>query len=74
MWPLSNWLVKVQLNSTMRLMCGTLHFTAFLWLPVLANTELPALQRKAATHKLVEKIIAHDNWPIHVLSMHTTLN
>jgi len=31
---------------------------------VLSNTEPPALQRKAATDKLVEKIIKHDSWPI----------
>ena len=49
----------------MRLVSGTLRSTALPWLPVLANTEPPALCRKAATDKLVEKIIAHDNWPIH---------
>jgi len=31
---------------------------------VLSNIEPPALQRKAATDKLVEKIIKHDSWPI----------
>jgi len=36
-----------------------------LWLQVLANIEPPALRRKAATDKLVEKIIAQDNWSIH---------
>jgi len=33
------------------------------WLPVLSNIELPALRRKAATDKLVEKIVKHDSWP-----------
>ena len=42
----------------------TLHSTPLPWLPVLTNIELPALRRKAATDKLVEKIIKHDSWPI----------
>jgi len=56
--------VDVQLNSTMRLISGTLHSTPLPWLPVLSNTEPPALRRKAATDKLVEKIIKHDSWLI----------
>jgi len=56
--------VDVQLNSTMRLISGTLHSTALPWLPVLSNIEPPALPRKAATDKLVEKIVKHDSWPI----------
>ena len=31
---------------------------------MLSNIEPPALRRKAATDKLVEKIIKHDRWPI----------
>jgi len=58
-------LVDVQLNSTMCLISSTLSFTPLSWLPVLANIEPPALRRKAATDKLVEKIIARDNWPIY---------
>jgi len=54
-------LVDVQLNSTMCLVSGTLRSTPLPWLPVLANNEPPALYRKAATDKLVKKIIAHDN-------------
>jgi len=34
------------------------------WLPVLSNIEPPALRRKAATDKLVDKIVKHDSWPI----------
>jgi len=56
--------LDVKLNSTMRLISGTLRSTPLPWLPVLANIEPPALHRKAATDKLMEKI-AHDNWPIH---------
>ena len=33
-------------------------------LRVLSNIEPPALRRKAATDKLVEKIVKHDSWPI----------
>jgi len=56
--------VDVQLNSTMRLISGTLCSTPLLWLPVLSNIEPPALRRKAATDKLVEKIVKHDIWQI----------
>ena len=56
--------VDLQLNSTMHLISGTLQSTPLPWLPVLSNIELPALRRKAATDKLVEKIIKHDSWPI----------
>ena len=55
---------NVQLNSTMRLISGTLRSTPLPWLPVLSNIEPPALQRKAATDKLVEKIVKHDSWLI----------
>ena len=43
---------------------GTLHSTPLLWLPVLSNIEPPALWKKVATDKLVEKIVKHDSWPI----------
>jgi len=56
--------VDVQLNSTMRLISGTLRSTPLPWLPVLSNIEPPALRRKAATDKLVEKIVKHASWPI----------
>ena len=54
----------MQLNSTMCLISGTLHSTPLPWLPVLSNIRPPALRRKAATDKLVEKIVKHDSWPI----------
>jgi len=56
--------VDMQLNSTMRFISGTLRSTPLPWLPVLFNSELPALRRKAATDKLAEKIVKHDSWPI----------
>ena len=58
-------LVDVQLNSTMRLIPGTLRSTPLPWLPVLANIEPPALRRKAAMVGLVTKVLTHDHWPIH---------
>jgi len=48
----------------MRRISGTLRSTPLPWLQVLSNTELPALRRKAATDKLVEKIVKHDSWPV----------
>jgi len=56
--------VDVQLNSTMGLISGNLRSTPLPWLPVLSNIKPPALRRKAATDKLVEKIVKHDSWPI----------
>ena len=47
----------VQLNSTMRLISGAIRSTPLPWLLVLSNIEPPALRRKAATDKLVEKIV-----------------
>jgi len=54
----------VQLNSTMHLISGTLRSTPLPWLPVLSNIELPALRRKAATDKLVQKIVKQTSWPM----------
>ena len=48
----------------MPLISGTFHSAPLPWLPVLSNIEPPALRRKAATDKLVEKIVKHDSWPI----------
>ena len=44
----------------MRLISGTLRSTPLPRLPVLSNIEPPALRRKAATDKLVDKIVKHD--------------
>jgi len=48
----------------MYLISGTLPSTPLPWLPVLSNIEPPALRRKAATDKLVQKIVKYDSWPI----------
>jgi len=57
--------VDVQLNSTMRLITGTLKPTPLPWLPVLANIEPPALRRKAAVDKLLAKAADHKDWGLH---------
>jgi hypothetical protein len=67
-------LIDVQLNSTMRLITGTLKPTPLPWLPVLANIEPPALRRKAAVDKLVMKADLHDEWGLHGdITNHPTL-
>jgi len=48
----------------MRFISDTLRSTPFPRLPMLSTVEPPALQWKAATDKLVEKIVKHDSWPI----------
>ena len=55
-------LVDVQLNSTMRLISGTLQQTPLAWLPVLSNIAPPALRRKAATERLVQQVSQHPDW------------
>ena len=64
------WRFAIQQQSTapqsdhaLRLISGTLRSTPLPWLPVLSNIEPPALRRKAATDKLVEKNRQHDSWP-----------
>ena len=58
-------LVDVQLNSTMRLITGTLRPTPLPWLPVLSNIEPPALRRKAAVDRLVSKAAENNEWGLH---------
>ena len=58
-------LVDVQLNSTMRLITGTLQPTPLPWLPVLSNIEPPALRRQAAVDKLLAKAAEHEDWGLH---------
>jgi len=65
--------VYVQLNSIMRLISSTLRSTPLPWLPVLSNIEPPALRMKAATDKLVEKIVKHNSWPIQPDILNPTL-
>jgi len=54
------WRFAIQQQST----APALRSTPLPWLPVLSNIEPPTLRRKAATDKLVEKIVKHDSWPI----------
>jgi hypothetical protein len=58
-------LVDVQLNSTMRLITGTLRPTPLPWLPVLANIAPPPLRRSAATDRLVAKVSEHEAWGLY---------
>ena len=53
----------VQLNSTMRLISGTLRSTPLPWLPVLPTLNRQPYEGRQAD-KLVEKIVKHDSWPI----------
>ena len=58
-------LVDVQLNTSMRLITGTLRPTPLPWLPVLSNIEPPPLRRKAAVDKLISKATDNTNWGLH---------
>lgn len=57
--------IDSQLNSTMRLITGTLRPTPTPWLPVLSNIAPPSLRRKEATDKLIGKISDHNHWPVY---------
>lgn len=58
-------LVDVQLNSTMRLITGTLRPTPLPWLPVLSNIAPPHLRRKAAVDKLISKALENNECGLH---------
>ena len=58
-------LVDAQLYSSMRLISGTVRSTPLPWLPVLTNIEPPALQRRAATDKLIMQAECHRDWPLY---------
>jgi len=55
----------VEFHHASRLWHFTFHSSSLPLLPVFISIQPPALCRNAVTNKLVEKIIAHDNWPIH---------
>jgi len=56
--------INVQLNSTVHLISGTLHSTPLMASSALQHWTASSLQRKAATDKLMEKIVKHDSWPM----------
>ena len=58
-------LVDSQLNSTMRLITGTLKPTSTPWVHVLANIAPPSLRWKEATDKLISKISDRSHWPVY---------
>ena len=57
--------VPVAVSTGRRCLRSAAHSTPLpWWLPVLSDIELPALRRKAATDKLVEKIVKYDSLSI----------
>ncbi len=56
--------VDVQLNTSMRIITGTLHSTPLPWLPVLSNIPPPHLRRQEATAKLLTKVYVNDKLPL----------
>ena len=58
-------LVDAQLNTSMRLISGTLRPTQLPWLPVLANIPPPIIRRKAACDKLLQTVEMHPEWPVY---------
>ncbi len=59
-------LVDVQLNTSMRIITGTLRSTPLPWLPVLSNIPPPHLRRQEATAKLLTKVYANDKLPLNL--------
>ncbi len=58
-------IVDVQLNTSMRIITGTLRSTPLPWLPVLSNIPPPPhLRRQEATAKLLNKVYANDKLPL----------
>ncbi len=57
-------LVDVQLNTSMRIITGTLRSTPIPWLPVLCNIPPPHLRQQEATAKLLTKVYANDKLPL----------
>ncbi|KAI5729094.1 hypothetical protein M8J77_025260 [Diaphorina citri] len=57
--------VDVQLNSTMRLISGTVRSTPTEWLPALSHIAPPPLRRKQALVKMYDKIQANLQIPLH---------
>lgn len=58
-------LIDTQLNTTMRIITGSLKSTPLDWLPVLSNIPPSDLRRKEATLKEYRKILNSPNVPLH---------
>lgn len=58
-------LIDVQLNTTMRLISGTLKSTPTQWLPLLSDIAPPELRRQTNLLREFEKIIKNPQLPIH---------
>ena len=64
--------VDTQLNSSMRIITGTVHHCPLPWLSILSNIEPAELRRRASTDKLVAKALSHPQWGLHQdLTCHT---
>ena len=60
-----NSMVDKQLNSSLRLISGTLYALQLQWLPVLTNIPPPNIQRKAVCDKLLQIVENHPVWPVY---------
>ena len=57
--------VDTQLNSTMRIITGTIRSTPLPWLPVLSNIVPPHIRRTASTQRMLQKVEDSPHLPIH---------
>ncbi|KAJ8356768.1 hypothetical protein SKAU_G00195620 [Synaphobranchus kaupii] len=57
--------VDTQLNTTMRIITGTIRSTPLPWLPVLSNITPPHIRRVALTQRMLQKIRDSPHLPIH---------
>ncbi|KAJ8339383.1 hypothetical protein SKAU_G00361690 [Synaphobranchus kaupii] len=57
--------VDTQLNTTMRIITGTIRSTPLPWLPVLSNITPPHIRRVALTQKMLQKVRDSPQLPIH---------
>ena len=58
-------MIDSQLNSTMRIISGTIKSTPTQWLPVLCNIAPPGIRRSEASCKLWDKLAQRTDLPIH---------
>ncbi|KAJ8351235.1 hypothetical protein SKAU_G00227110 [Synaphobranchus kaupii] len=57
--------VDTQLNTTMRIITGTIRSTPLPWLPVLSNITPPHIRRVALTQRMLQKVRDSPHLPIH---------
>src|ERR1043165_1980628 len=67
-------LLDVELNTSMRIISGTLRPTPLPWLPVLCNIPPPHLRRQEATARLLAKVQLNDSLPLNAdIALHPTV-